>query len=197
MIRKTSHKTLLTTAALCFAILFSGCATLAPKEPKQKSTEKKEETENSPEGRWFEIGRYPHSFEAGQSNSIVTIKLNDKEKGSIRIKRFDEDEGKWVSDKAKASYFSKEGGKNRVKIQVFWFLRITYQVRFPVDRNPIEHVVISNLDKEHLWLMARKPEVSEDVYKILVEQAKKMGFDPDRIQRVDQQRHLELDYADK
>lgn len=124
-------------------------------------------------GKWYEIARLDHPFERGLQN--VTAEYSLREDGGVRVlnrgyspeKGWDEAEGK--------AYFVEETDSAFLKVSFFGPFYGSYIV-FELEEN-YEYAFVSGPKTSYLWLLARQPEVSDEVMKRFESRAGELGFD--------------------
>ena len=129
-------------------------------------------------GLWYEIGRYPNSFQKGclGSTAMYTARpdgeinvLNgcrDKQDGSLR-----EAKGRaWVVDSASNA---------RLKVSFFWPFRGDYWI---IDLGQeYEYAVVSTPNRKYLWILSRTPEMNPESLAKILENVEKQGFVRDNL----------------
>ena len=129
-------------------------------------------------GLWYEIGRYPNSFQKGclGSTAMYTARLDgeidvlnscrDEKDGSLR-----EAKGRaWVMDKASNA---------RLKVSFFWPFRGDYWI---IDLGKeYEYAVIGTPNRKYLWILSRTPEMHPEVLAKIIENVEKQGFVRDKL----------------
>ena len=129
-------------------------------------------------GLWYEIGRYPNSFQKGclGSTAMYSARLDgeidvlnscrDEKDGSLR-----EAKGRaWVMDKASNA---------RLKVSFFWPFRGDYWI---IDLGKeYEYAVIGTPNRKYLWILSRTPEMHPEVLAKIIENVEKQGFIRDKL----------------
>ncbi|HSB07373.1 MAG TPA: lipocalin family protein [Thermodesulfobacteriota bacterium] len=135
-------------------------------------------------GKWYEIARLDHSFERGLTR--VTANYSLREDGGLRVinRGYSAKENKWKEAEGKA-YFVKGSDQGYLKVSFFGPFYGAYIV-FELDHENYQYSLVSGPDKSYLWLLARGPEIREDVRDILIAKAKSLGFDTGKLIYVDQ-----------
>lgn len=135
-------------------------------------------------GTWYEIARFPHSFEKGLVG--VTATYNLKKNGKVEVINQgykDSLTGKLKRAKGYAIVpDSKEPG--RLKVYFFWPFGGEYLI-LDLDDN-YQHVLVGSSSKTYLWILCRLPEISDSTYNYLVTKAKKLGFNTAQLEKVPQ-----------
>jgi apolipoprotein D and lipocalin family protein len=126
-------------------------------------------------GKWYEIARLNHSFEQGLTR--VTANYSLREDGGLRVinRGYSAKENKWKEAEGKA-YFVKGSDQGYLKVSFFGPFYGGYIV-FELDHENYQYSLVSGPDKSYLWLLARGPEIREEIKDILIERAKALGFD--------------------
>ncbi|MBP1735604.1 MAG: outer rane lipoprotein, lipocalin family [Deltaproteobacteria bacterium] len=111
-------------------------------------------------GKWYEIARYPNSFQEGCVGSMATYTLmndgrvsvlNECNDGSFR--------GKLRSAKGKAWIVDKETNA-KLKVSFFWPFAGDYWI-LEID-NDYSYVVVGHPKRKYLWILSRN-KIMEDV----------------------------------
>ena len=173
---------------LLVSILFSGCQIA-----KHLTFESKESNKPAPEelqvvpfvdlskylGVWYEIARYPHSFQencyASQANYTMC------EDGYIRVinrcwlggfdGELNEAEGKaWIVDKTTNA---------KLKVQFLWPFSGHYWV---IILDPeYQYVVVGHPSLEYLWILIRSQKIDPQLYKKLLQKIEQRGYDTTKL----------------
>ena len=130
-------------------------------------------------GKWYEIARLDHSFEQGLTR--VTANYGLREDGGLRVinRGYSAKENKWKEAEGKA-YFVKGSDQGYLKVSFFGPFYGAYIV-FELDHENYQYSLVSGPDKSYLWLLARGPEIREDIKDILIGKAKALGFDTSKL----------------
>ena len=124
-------------------------------------------------GKWYEIARLDHDFERGLNN--VTAEYSMKDDGGVRVinRGYSSKDG-WDEAEGKA-YFVGESDIAHLKVSFFGPFYGSYIV-FELEEN-YQHAFISGPKTSYLWLLARQPEVSDEVMQRFRSRATELGFD--------------------
>lgn len=129
-------------------------------------------------GLWYEIGRYPNSFQKGCLDSTamytarpdgeidVLNRCRDGQDGGVREAR-----GRaWVVDKASNA---------RLKVSFFWPFRGDYQI---IDLGEeYQYAVVASPSRKYLWILSRTPALDPGVVASILEKIEKQGFVKDKL----------------
>jgi len=134
-------------------------------------------------GKWYEIARLDHSFERGLSR--VTADYSLRNDGGLRVlnRGYSAKENKWEKAEGKA-YFVKNSDQGYLKVSFFGPFYGSYIV-FELDHENYEYSLVCGPDKSYLWILARSPEIKEDIENILIAKASALGFDTGKLIFVD------------
>ena len=134
-------------------------------------------------GKWYEIARLDHSFERGLSRVTADYSLRDD--GGLRVlnRGYSAKENKWEEAEGKA-YFVKNSDQGYLKVSFFGPFYGSYIV-FELDHENYEYSLVCGPDKSYLWILARGPEIKEDIENILIAKASALGFDTGKLIFVD------------
>lgn len=130
-------------------------------------------------GTWYEIARLDHSFEEGLSKVTAEYRLRDD--GGIRVinRGFSAEKNEWQEAEGKA-YFVEDKDTGYLKVSFFGPFYGAYGI-FELDKEDYSYSWVSGPDTGYLWLLARTPEVSEELKQAFVERTDELGFDTDAL----------------
>jgi apolipoprotein D and lipocalin family protein len=134
-------------------------------------------------GKWYEIARFPHSFEEGLVGVTATYTL--QENGSIKVVNQGYKEtldGKKVSRTARAR-LPDLNHPGRLKVYFFLFFGADYFV-LDLDQKNYHYALVGSSSDKYLWILSRTPRMDEQVYSKLVEKADSLGYDVSKLIKV-------------
>jgi apolipoprotein D and lipocalin family protein len=134
-------------------------------------------------GKWYEIARLDHSFERGLTR--VTAEYSLRDDGGVRVlnRGYSLKENTWKEAEGKA-YFVKESDQGYLKVSFFGPFYGSYIV-FELDHENYQYALVCGPKKSYLWILARVPEMKEEIKDILTAKATKLGFDTSKLIFVD------------
>ena len=135
-------------------------------------------------GTWYEIARFPHSFEKNLVGVTATYSLRDD--GKIRVlnqgyKNTLNGELSVAEGKAKIPDPSEPG---KLKVSFFWIFYGDYNV-LELDEN-YQYVMIGSSTDKYFWILSRTPQMSPETYEMLLDKARKRGYNLDKLVKVPQ-----------
>jgi apolipoprotein D and lipocalin family protein len=130
-------------------------------------------------GTWYEIARLDHSFEEGLSQ--VTAEYSMRDDGGIRVlnRGYSAEEGEWQEAEGKA-YFVEDENTGYLKVSFFGPFYGAYGI-FELDKEDYSYSWVSGPDTGYLWLLARTPQVSDEIKQRFVERTSELGFNTDEL----------------
>jgi len=130
-------------------------------------------------GEWHEIARLDHSFERGLSQ--VTANYSLREDGGVKVinRGYDAENKKWKEAEGKA-YFVNSADEAYLKVSFFGPFYGSYIV-FELDEEQYQYSLVSGPDTSYFWILARTPQLSDELKKSLVQKAAARGFDTDKL----------------
>ena len=130
-------------------------------------------------GRWYEVARLDHSFE--RSLEAVTADYSLRDDGGIRVINSgrDIDSGEIQQAEGKA-YFVQDSTIGHLKVSFFGPFYGSYVI-FELDQIDYQFAFVAGNSTDYLWLLARTPEVSQDLISQFEESALELGFDIDKL----------------
>jgi apolipoprotein D and lipocalin family protein len=135
-------------------------------------------------GNWYEIARLDHSFERGLTRVSANYSMRDD--GGVRVlnRGYSEKENKWKQAEGKA-YFVQGADKGFLKVSFFGPFYGSYII-FELDHENYRYSLVCGPDKSYLWILARDPEIKDDLKDTLIAKAAALGFDTSGLIFVDQ-----------
>jgi apolipoprotein D and lipocalin family protein len=129
-------------------------------------------------GDWYEIARLDHSFERGLEAVKAEYSLRDD--GGIRVINSGRDSKSQVAQQAEGrAYFVEEPNRGHLKVSFFGPFFGSYVI-FELDEN-YQYAFIAGNNRDYLWLLARTPEVSEELIDQFISRASLLGFDTSQL----------------
>ena len=126
-------------------------------------------------GTWYEIARYPNSFQEGCQATTATYSLRDD--GDIKVLNAchegspdgprDTAEGKaWVVDQKTNA---------KLEVQFFWPFSGDYWI---IDLGEdYEYAVVGNPDRSYLWILSRTTSLEQDALDGILTRVEGQGYD--------------------
>ena len=173
--------------ALILILILSGCAN--QKEMINKETVKTLELDKYL-GTWYEIARFPHSFEKGLVGVTATYSLREDGKIKVVNKGFKnslEGEESIAIGKAK---IPDPAFPARLKVSFFWIFYADYLV-MDLDEN-YEWALIGSKSPNYLWILSRTPQLDEKLYQELLKKLEDRGYNLDQLIKVEQKANQQL-----
>ena len=139
-------------------------------------------------GKWYEIARLDHSFERGLDNITAEYSLRDD--GGVKVinSGYSKEDGDWQQAEGKA-YFVEQQDKGHLKVSFFGPFYGSYII-FELDKEDYQYAFVSGPDTSYLWLLARQPQVDDEVKKLFLERAAESGFDTNKLIYVEHDKNL-------
>jgi len=134
-------------------------------------------------GKWYEIARLDHSFERGLTRVTAEYSLWDD--GGVRVmnRGYSARENRWKEAEGKA-YFVRGSDQGYLKVSFFGPFYGAYIV-FELDHKNYQYSLVCGPDKSYLWILARAPELDQEIKNRLIEKAAAVGFDISKLIFVD------------
>ena len=133
-------------------------------------------------GTWYEIARLPNSFEKGLEN--ITATYNLRSDGKIEVINAGIKNGQkkiakgvaWIPDK---------NCTGQLLVSFFWIFKSQYNIIL-IDETDYSYSVVTSSTINYLWILSRKPKISNELYDNLVKFVSSKGFDVTKIIKVAQ-----------
>jgi apolipoprotein D and lipocalin family protein len=135
-------------------------------------------------GKWYEIARLEHSSEKGLSG--ITAHYSLRNDGGIDVvnRGYNAKKDEWRVAQGKA-YPVENPDTGYLKVSFFGPFYGSYVI-FDVDRIGYEYAFVTGPDRRYLWFLSRTPVVTDEVWTKFIDEAGGLGFDLDKLIRVDQ-----------
>ena len=135
-------------------------------------------------GRWFEIARYPNSFQRGLVG--VTAEYSARSDGAIQVVNRGHVgtlDGREKSARAKA-WIPDPSAPGKLKVRFFWPFTGAYWVIDLAD--DYAWAVVGEPSRRYLWILSRTPELDEETLAMIEARITRHGYDVERLQRTRQ-----------
>lgn len=136
-------------------------------------------------GVWYEIARFPHSFEKGLVGVTATYTKLANGKIEVLNQGF---KGTLDGKRSKAKAWAKIPDPNepgRLKVYFFWPFGAEYLI-LDLDEENYSYVLVGSSSPNYLWIMSRTPQMPEETYNYLVGKAEELGYNTQKLERVPQ-----------
>ncbi|WP_299261229.1 lipocalin family protein [uncultured Kushneria sp.] len=132
-------------------------------------------------GLWYEIARLNHSFERGLEQVTAHYAMRDDGGVAVTNRGFNPEDGEW--DEAEGKAFFEEGPTiGRFRVSFFGPFYAGYNILWLDD--DYEHAIVAGPNHGFLWLLARSPSITSDMYEHMVNLARQSGFDTEALMRI-------------
>lgn len=126
-------------------------------------------------GKWYEIARYPHSFEEDCFAATADYELQDD--GSIKVVNSCREGGLEGELKEVVGTAHIVDAQSNAKLRVTFFWRF-YGDYWIIDLGEnYQYSIVSEPRRQHLWILSRTPTMNASLYEQLTAKLKKNGFD--------------------
>jgi apolipoprotein D and lipocalin family protein len=130
-------------------------------------------------GTWYEIARLDHRFERGLTNITATYTMRDDGGVQVVNRGFRPDTGEWEEAVGRA-YFVGNPEVASLKVSFFGPFYGGYNV-IELDHDGYQYALICGPTRSYLWILARQPTLEESTMRALVEKARDLGFEVDKL----------------
>ena len=119
--------------------------------------------------------QYPATWSATGYNAVEHYKLKDNGEICTRF-RLRQGGFRQPVNQINSTGVVKDGtGNAEWSIKMYWFLRLQYKVAWLSD--DYQQVIVARDKRDHVWLMARNPQVSDADYQAMLQRVAAMGYD--------------------
>jgi apolipoprotein D and lipocalin family protein len=167
----------------CVALLFSalGCTAFYPPLPVVESVELERYV-----GKWYEIARYPNSFETGCAG--VTAEYEIRSDGRINVLNtcIEGDLDGPVRTIEGRARVADSTTNAKLKVTFFWPFEGDYWILELGDEEDYGYAVVGEPSRKFFWILSRTPTLDEATFDSILAQMPGLGYDPDRLIIVEQ-----------
>ena len=135
-------------------------------------------------GLWYEVARLPNSFEKGMDCTTATYTVKADGKIEVLNKGRKTDKNNEMSDITGTAWVPDAAYPAQLKVRFFWPFAGDYYV-IELDEN-YRYALVGAPNRKYLWVLARTKTLDEKTYSALLNRAKELGFDVEKIIRVNQ-----------
>mgnify|MGYP000356763034 CR=1 FL=1 len=139
-------------------------------------------------GKWYEIARLDHSFERGLTS--VTATYSQRKDGGVRVlnQGYNADKELWKSAEGKA-YFVGAKTEGYLKVSFFGPFYGSYII-LDLDRENYGYALVCGPNRNYLWILSRTPDLDGEITDRLVQKAKALGFETEKLIYIDHKNSL-------
>lgn len=125
-------------------------------------------------GTWYEVARFDHSFERGveQARAEYTLQAD----GTIKVLNSGFKEGEPTTAEGKAKQTDTPA---LLRVSFFGPFYADYRVML-VD-SAYRYALVGSGSDDYLWLLSRTPQISDSVRTVLLDEARRRGYDTDAL----------------
>lgn len=131
-------------------------------------------------GTWYEIARYPNSYQDGLVGVVVHYELDGG--GRIRVRNTGRQgtlHGDMTESRASA-WVTCERSRSKWAVRFFWPFTADYWI---IDLGPdYEYAVVGQPSRKYLWIISRTPTLSPQTMRGIAERLRRQGYDPRRLE---------------
>jgi len=121
-------------------------------------------------GTWYEIARYPHSFEEGCSDVSATYSLRDD--GKVDVLNRCTKSG--IADEAHGVAHATNPSNTRLKVTFFWPFYGDYWILMLDEA--YTYAVIGDPSRKYFWILSRKQTIDSGVKRMILEKLPQWGY---------------------
>lgn len=131
-------------------------------------------------GEWYEIARYPNSFQKNCLESRANYQLRPD--GAIEVVNSCKDQRDGRLRQAKGKAWVVDTATNaRLKVSFFWPFRGDYWI-IDLGRD-YEYAVVGTPNRKYLWILSRTPSMGDQAYSEILQRLAGQGYDRHKLIR--------------
>lgn len=131
-------------------------------------------------GKWYEIARYPNSFQSGCCSSTAEYSLRDDGRVDVINRCINCETGEEEQQAGVARVVDPETNA-KLKVTFFWpFSGDYWIIQLSEDYS---YAVVGHPKREFLWILSRTPEMDGTVYDEITRKLIVQGYNPEKLIR--------------
>ena len=159
---------------ILITLIFSSCTSIPKKEFPELRVVSYVDLERYL-GKWYEIARYPNSFEEGCFGSTAFYeKMNDGKIKVINQCMKHNPKGNLIQAIGKA-YIVDKVTNAKLKVQFFWPFKGDYWII--ILEKDYQYAVVSEPNRQFLWILSRSKRIEAEKLELLKRKIRQKGFD--------------------
>lgn len=162
------------------AILSIGCMIFSSCTPEKKSSIENAVVENFDAlrymGTWYEIARFDFRFEKNLDSTTAQYSLNPDGTVAVVNRGYDYQKNIWKTAFGKARIKRSSTGTNRASLEVSFFGPFYSDYNVIALDSEYTCALIAGKNTKYLWILSRKPEISEQTRIAFLEKARALGY---------------------
>ena len=125
-------------------------------------------------GDWYEIARFDHRFERGMEQTKANYSL--REDGKIKVLNTGIKNGKPKEAKGKGKFTDKPA-----LLRVSFFGPFYADYRVMLLDSDYQYALVGSGSDDYLWILSRTPQIADDVKATILNEAKRRGYDTEKL----------------
>ncbi len=134
-------------------------------------------------GTWYEIARFPSSFESSLKCVTATYTLKENRKIEVWNKGHKISDASKISEIKGTAWVADEKENAKLKVRFFWPFSADYWI-IALDDN-YQHAMVGHPNRKYLWILSREKKLDSEIIQNLILQAKNQGFDTEKLEFIE------------
>lgn len=130
-------------------------------------------------GNWYEIARFDHRFERGMEQTKATYTLRDDGKVDVLNTGMKDGEPSEAKGVAKLT-------DTPALLKVSFWGPFYSDYRIMLLDNDYQYALIGSGSDDYLWILSRKPQISDEIKSLILAEAQRRGYDTNKLIWVNQ-----------
>lgn len=136
-------------------------------------------------GQWYEIARFPNSFEKNLVGVTAHYSMRDDGKIKVVNRGYKNSLTGPLSEAVGKAKIPNPNEPAKLKVAFFWIFYADYFV-MELDQEDYQWAVIGSKSDQYLWILSRTPQMEQSLYNGLIEKIKARGYDISKLYLVPQ-----------
>ena len=134
-------------------------------------------------GTWYEIARFPHSFEKDLVGVTATYTLQENDRIMVLNQGYKHSLGGKLKQTRGVAKIPDMNNPGRLKVKFFLFFGADYYI-LELDQEGYRYALVGSSSPNYLWILCREPVMDDETYRMLVDRAAALGYETSRLIRV-------------
>jgi apolipoprotein D and lipocalin family protein len=137
-------------------------------------------------GKWYEVARLDHSVERDLTDVSANYRLQPEGRVEVINRGYDGSRNEWREVKGHALFIG-EGNRGSLKVSFFGPFYAGYHV-IALDQQHYRWAMVIGPSRDYLWILARDKALPAEIRDQLLDQARTLGIDTQKLIWVDLRR---------
>lgn len=135
-------------------------------------------------GAWYVIANIPTFAEKDARDAVETYRLQDDGRVDIDFRFRKQDGGEGEMKRIGSTGFVSKEDRAIWGVQFVWPIKADYRIAYVSP--DYSQTIVARDKRDHVWIMARTPTLTDAQYQVLLSRVAAMGYDKRKVRKVPQ-----------